>query len=156
MRNRAAVIFFAALVPFPAFASSTWPPTVKDIKQCKGNPSVVAPCFAVHGRMFLANGAPGLRIWHIGTKRILGVLTNDHPIIPPGIRKHLAFGVQVYADYQVCPFTTSKPGWMQYVCVQSASHVVLQDYRDERKKPKITVLRGTYTLAPNSSSKRTR
>jgi len=44
---------------------------------------------------------------------------------------------------------------MQFVCVESASNVVIEDLRQEAKRPKLKKLPGTYTVAPNKSSKRT-
>lgn len=106
--------------------------------------------------MSLWNGSPSLRIWRIGTKRILGVLPSEDPIVPAAIRKRLAFGVEFYGNFEVCPFTARKPGWMQMVCVQRASNVVVQSWPAEGSgPPKITRLPGTYTLAPNNSIQRT-
>ena len=42
-------------------------------KSCKDHPMVSGPCFKVRGRMAFYNGAPSLRIWPVGTERILGI-----------------------------------------------------------------------------------
>ena len=94
MGKHLAIAFCAAVFPFTALASQSWPPTVRDPGECLTNPGVVAPCFSFHGRMSLANGSPSLRIWRIGTKRILGVLPSENPVVPTAIRKRLAFGVE--------------------------------------------------------------
>jgi hypothetical protein len=44
-----------------------------DDKPCSKHPQLVGTCFTVRGRLSVYNGAPALRIWRIGTKRILGV-----------------------------------------------------------------------------------
>ena len=73
------------------------------------------------------NGTPSLRIWRVGTDRILGVLPPEHEIIPKNLRSALkGFYRWVYADLQVCPFTKEKPGEMQMVCVESAEHLVVK------------------------------
>jgi hypothetical protein len=30
----------------------------------------------------------------------------------------------VYGDYDVCPLSRPHPGWMQFVCIESATHLV--------------------------------
>lgn len=49
---------------------------------CRRNPALVASCFTLHGRLFVGNGAPSMRIWRVGTKRILGVLPSEAEIVP--------------------------------------------------------------------------
>ncbi len=95
---------------------------------CKGNPDLVGQCFKVHGRVRIVNGT-GMVIWRIGTDRILGV--EDEEIIPDNLSKALfrydkEWGSDVYGDFEVCPFTKSKPEEMQMVCVESASHLVVK------------------------------
>ena len=102
---------------------------------CKSNPKVVGQCFQVHGRAFVSNGTPDLRIWRIGTKRILGVTASataddaEEGIAPEnllralGSDKHFVFG-----DFDVCPFTTERDGHMQMVCVERAEDLVIEPY----------------------------
>jgi hypothetical protein len=87
---------------------------------------------------------------------MLGVLPSENPIMPSVLNRYVAFGVRVYGNFEVCPFTQQKPGAMQMVCVQSVSHAVVQRLRNGNQGPTITKLPGTYTLAPNSSIQRTR
>jgi len=73
------------------------------------------------------NGTPSLRIWRVGTNRILGVLPPEDEIIPPNLKLALqGWDKWVYADLEVCPFTKEKRGEMQMVCVESAEHLVVQ------------------------------
>ncbi len=96
-----------------------------EIRPCKEDPNVMAACFALHGRMFVSNGGPSLRIWRVGTDRILGVFDPENEIIPENLAKRLGgYDVDVYGDFEVCPFTKSRDGEMQMVCVESASHLV--------------------------------
>jgi len=70
-----------------------------------------------------------MRIWRIGTHRVLGVLPSEDEIIPKNLRKALDNAGQwpeVYGDFEVCPFTREKPDEMQMVCVESASHLVIR------------------------------
>jgi hypothetical protein len=106
-------------------------PVFGEQPKCKGNPKVVAACYRVHGRATFGPGTPGLRIWPIGTKRMLGVTAGpiaddaDDPIAP----KNLAIpngADAVYGDFEVCPFTPERKGSMQMVCVESASHIFVK------------------------------
>ena len=103
--------------------------------KCKGNPKVIGACYVVHGRLSLWNGTPALRIWRIGSKRILGVTAGpirddaDEPIYPAKVKKLIpGYGVQVYGDYEVCPFTKEKLGEMQLVCINSATNLHVKRY----------------------------
>jgi hypothetical protein len=49
------------------------PQSPRTHRGCNGNAAVVGKCDRVHGRAFGTNGTPNLRIWQIGTDRILGV-----------------------------------------------------------------------------------
>lgn len=99
---------------------------------CKENKEIIGPCKTIRGRLSIYNGNPSTRIWIVGTKRLLGIreineteITEslETPIVPINILKNIAFGVQIFADFEVCPFTESKPGIMQMVCVESASNI---------------------------------
>ena len=87
---------------------------------CKTDPDIIGACFEFHGRLFIANGGPSLRIWRIGTKRILGV---PNEIMPEALDVHMGFDVEAYGDFTVCPFTAERPGAMQMVCIESAEKV---------------------------------
>jgi hypothetical protein len=99
-------------------------------QSCKNNPKVVRACFKIHGRVRVGNGI-GMVIWRIGTERILGVGDADI-LIPDNLsnvifKKGDIYGRDVFGDFEVCPFTKSKEGEMQMVCVESASHLVVKD-----------------------------
>jgi hypothetical protein len=100
---------------------------------CRSSPLLVGQCFTVHGRLSIANGSPGVRIWRVGTKRMLGVMDGQgHPLfdltyLPPEIRKLIPADVDrtaIYGDYTVCPFTRERAGWMPSVCIADATHLV--------------------------------
>ena len=102
---------------------------------CEGALQVVAECFTVHGRLSLYQGTPSFRIWRIGTHEILGILdtatqgSSESPWLPPAV---VTLGkidpdrMAVSGDYLVCPLSRARSGEMQYVCVESASHLVAQ------------------------------
>lgn len=84
-------------------------------------------CYVVHGRLAVGNGAPSARIWLIGTQRILGIPDgpsgNEDATLPKNVRDALGpdpFSVRVFADFEVCPLTPDKPGYMRLVTLQSA------------------------------------
>jgi hypothetical protein len=82
--------------------------------------------------MSLANGAPSVRIWEIGTHRVLGVVQQDERFddLPANIRRLWAahgddamWSSDLFGDFRVCPVTKSKPGRMQFVRVKQAARL---------------------------------
>jgi hypothetical protein len=101
-------------------------------KSCKEHPILSGPCYKVKGKMFFANGTPSVRIWPIGTKRILGVseqtFYNDaYANIPDDLVNKLSWQTVIYADFTVCPFTDDKPGVMRLTCVDSAKNLSIRN-----------------------------
>lgn len=97
---------------------------------CKANPQVVGACYSVRGRMSAYNGTPGLRIWPVGTHRLLGILPDEEPAsVPENIRELVGVDKHIYGHFLVCPFTKSKPGTMQYVCIEAVSDVHVESRR---------------------------
>jgi hypothetical protein len=99
--------------------------------KCKGNPKVVGACYSVHGRLIPGADTIELRLWPVGTHRMLGVsdgpaINNaENPIYP----KNIAFpnaDETIYGDFEVCPFTSQRKGAMQFVCIESAAHLVVK------------------------------
>ena len=123
MRTRWARFLIFALLVFPLSAYGAG--------ACKTDPRVIGDCFKIHGRASIWNGNPTLRIWRIGTNRILGV--REGAPVPQNLKE--SFGSpwnEVYGDFLVCPFTESRPGWMQIVCVDLAENLFVK----QRAEPK--------------------
>jgi hypothetical protein len=117
------LVFMTLLVAIPAFAA---PPP-----KCKGNPKVIGACYSVHGRLSRGADTVILRLWPVGTKRILGITGGptladaDAAIWPQNLK--FPFGDEdIYGDFEVCPFTPERKGVMQFVCIESASHLVVK------------------------------
>ena len=94
-------------------------------RSCKDHPQVTGPCFKVRGRMAFYNGAPGVRIWPVGTKRILGISDGRFRLegydnVPRELIAQLTWDTVMFADFTVCPFTEDTPGQMRLICVESA------------------------------------
>jgi len=98
-----------------------------------GSRHSVGPSFKVHGRLSAWNGTPTLRIWIVGTKRILGVHEEGEVHLTTPLPKELMhppasfvsfWNDEVYGDFELCPLTKSRPGVMQFVCIKSASNLV--------------------------------
>jgi hypothetical protein len=51
-------------------ANSAW---AAERVPCATSRKVVAACYMVHGRLSLGNGNPAMRMWKIGTTRMLGI-----------------------------------------------------------------------------------
>ncbi len=98
-------------------------------KSCRDHPRLVANCFDVHGRLSVYNGAPALRIWKAGTRRMLGIsdqrfVESGFSNVPEYIKTQIDQDTALWGDYVVCPFTHSRPGEMQLVCIESVKNLV--------------------------------
>jgi len=125
--------FFLIIATAPAFGGEPI-----EARPCRTDPRAIGECFAVHGRLRFGNGNPMLRMWRVGTKRYLGILDDEEPIVPASLTKCLEPGFErnVFGDFMVCPFTPRRPGWMQAVCIESARNVIIQEFGlDESNKP---------------------
>jgi hypothetical protein len=67
-------------------------------------------------------------MWPVGTQRHLGVLPSEEEIMPDNVRRYLGFDRDIYGDFLVCPFTTERPGWMRFVCIQRAENLVIEEF----------------------------
>jgi hypothetical protein len=100
-------------------------------------PENAASCYWTHGRLGVYNGGvPNVRLWKIGTKRILGILSGpdynladeekEGPELPPNVeRTFKPFSNRIFADFEVCPLEPEKTGVMQRVCIESAKNIVV-------------------------------
>jgi hypothetical protein len=119
----------AALVAALLFAASASALAAEPTPPCKGAPTIVDACFTVHGRLGVYNGIP-IRIWVVGSRRMLGVrdATGGEVTVRSEIQTLLSRGepgeTVVYGDYEVCPLSKPHAGWMEFVCIESASHLV--------------------------------
>jgi hypothetical protein len=103
----------------------------------------MASCYWTHGRLGFTNGTPALRLWKIGTHRLLGIYSgpsaynpaaldpdngdNEHPELPWNVRQNLKpFRNRIFADFEVCPLGPEKPAAMQAACIESAKSIVIE------------------------------
>lgn len=94
---------------------------------CVEDPNA-GPCFGVHGRMAAGNGNSGVRIWIVGTKKMLAVYPDDPaPVTPVCLRDDIAGEKRLYADFVVCPLAPERAGATRPVCVQSAAHRIVEE-----------------------------
>jgi hypothetical protein len=101
-------------------------------KSCKEHPKLIDPCFNVRGRLAYYNGAPSLRLWPVGTHRLLGVsegrfASAGYDNVPPEVATQLGgFENEMFADFTVCPFTKDEPGIMRLICIDAAKNIVVR------------------------------
>jgi len=108
---------------------------------CRRNPDIVDKCRTIHARLFISNGTPGMRMWPVGTKRILGVVPSENEIVPEIIKQHVNFDTRLYGDFEVCPFSREKPGEMQIVCIESAANLVGERFVEGKAVPVVFGIR---------------
>ena len=97
-------------------------------KSCRQHPQLTGKCFTVQGRLSVYNGAPAMRIWKVGTKRMLGISEQRFAVegyrnVPETIQNQLNQDVEIFGDFLVCPFTRQKAGEMQMVCVEEGKNL---------------------------------
>lgn len=96
------------------------------------NAKIAGRCFWMHGRLAYGNGTPDARIWRVGTKRMFGVFSasgeeEEEGVAPPAVERLIQSApsdTDVFGDYDVCPLTRARPGWMQMVFIKRATHLV--------------------------------
>jgi hypothetical protein len=91
----------------------------------------------MHGRIGYYNGTPAIRLWKIGTNRLLGIysgpsvdrygLDNEDPQMPAKLKRSLKPSQnQVFGDFEVCPLEPEREGAMQAACIESAKNLVVK------------------------------
>jgi len=94
-------------------------------KSCREHPQLVGKCFALRGRLAVHNGAPAVRLWRFGTRRVLGISDQRFKLpgfrnLPESLSQQLNGDNEITGEFIVCPFTKPKPKEMQLVCIESA------------------------------------
>lgn len=117
--------------------------------KCATRNDLEGPCYEVHGRLNAWNGSPPVRIWVIGTHRVLGLSAplpkDDHAagageIVPKAVGEQVnSFDIQVFAEFTVCPFKKDIPGHMRDVCVESARNIKVETHRYVDGKDQVTI-----------------
>src|SRR5215813_14446368 len=100
-------------------------------KSCRQHPQLVGKCFMIHGRLSIYNGAPAMRLWKIGTRRMLGVSEQRFAVsgyrnVPENVQNQINQDVDLFGDFLVCPFTRAKAGEMQLVCIEEGRNLKAQ------------------------------
>lgn len=100
-------------------------------KSCRMHPQLSGSCFTVHGRLSVYNGAPALRIWKIGTRRMLGISEQRFAVagyrnVPVDMKNQINQDLEILGDFLVCPFTRPKPKEMQLVCIEAGKNLVVR------------------------------
>jgi hypothetical protein len=103
-------------------------PSVPPEKSCREHPQLVGKCSTVHGRLAVYNGNPAVRLRRIGARRLLGVSDQrfklpEYRNIPESLAQQLKGENELVGDFLICPFTRSKPGEMQLICIESAKNL---------------------------------
>jgi hypothetical protein len=87
------------------------------------------PCFKHHGRLTAYSNGIAVKIWLIGTTRV--VYPEGGLKLPPDFDKYLdptppnSYGT-VYGDFELCPLEPDTPGAMRRVRVASAEKLVVE------------------------------
>jgi len=101
-------------------------------QSCK-SPRNAKSCYWVHGRLTYGNGTPAVRLWKVGTRRLLGIysgpdvdrrsLDNENPRLPANVQSVFGPDNSIFADFEVCPLEPEKPETMQAACINAAKNI---------------------------------
>ena len=130
MRIRLFVALSAVLVYRLATADEVPERTIP----CK-TPQNAGSCYWTHGRVGFYNGTPAIRLWKVGTNRLLGIysgpsvdrygLDNEDPQMPTNLKRSFKPSEnRVYGEFEVCPLEAERDGAMQAACIESAKNLV--------------------------------
>ena len=100
-------------------------------KSCREHSELIGSCFTVRGRLSVYNGTPALRLWRVGTRRVLGISEQRFSVagyrnVPEYVESQTNQNVAIFGDFLVCPFTRSRPGEMQLVCIEAGMNLVVR------------------------------
>jgi hypothetical protein len=103
-------------------------------KSCRAHPQIVGKCFNIYGRLSVYNGAPSLRLWPVGSHRLLGVSEQRFAVegfrnVPQYILKYVDGQTELFGDFVVCPFTKPRSGEMRLVCIESGKNLTVRKRR---------------------------
>lgn len=132
------VSFLLALICVASsIAGSPQDPPKRKI-QCKTAENAKT-CYWTRGRLSLYNGTPSLRLWKIGTHRLLGIYSGpgagpfDDGVaddqegveLPATLMKHDFTKSSVFGEFEVCPLAPEKEGRMQPSCIECVKGIVV-------------------------------
>jgi hypothetical protein len=130
------VLWFAFIAGFAILGTAS--DASKRKIPCK-TPANAASCYWTRGRLAAYNGTPEIRLWKIGTSRLLGIysgpsvdrrsLDNENPELPANIQERFVFfSNRIFADFEVCPLEPERRGWMQAACIESGKNIRLEEF----------------------------
>jgi hypothetical protein len=124
------IILFCLMIASSAVSAQS-PGSESKEKSCREHPLLLGRCFTVRGRLSIYSGAPSRRLWRVGTRRMLGISEQRFSVagyrnVPDYIESKINEDVAIFGDFLVCPFTRSKPGEMQLVCIESGKNLVVR------------------------------
>ena len=95
------------------------------------------PCFKHHGRLMGGLNGITIRLWLIGTNRVLAV--EGGVTLPEDANKYFDaaspdFSV-IYGDFEICPLEPDVPGQARRVEVNRFEKLVVQNLKDSSRPP---------------------
>lgn len=100
---------------------------------CRLSARRVGECFTVHGRLSFSPASPEIRLWRVGTHRVLAILAadgSDQHVLSEAVLERL-WGRgdrpgRIFGEFEVCPLSPDQPGHMQTACLASASRLFVE------------------------------
>src|SRR5207249_1076247 len=110
MFRRLAILFL--ITASSGMRAQVLEPEAKE-RSCREHPQLIGNCFTVRGRLSIYDGAPALRLWRVGTRRVLGISEQRFSVVgyrnvPEYIASQINQNVAILGDFLLCPFTRSQ------------------------------------------------
>ncbi len=100
---------------------------------CRLSARRVGECFTIRGRLSFAPESPEIRLWRVGTSRVLGILApdgSDEGVLSEAMLERLWGGGdlpgRIWGDFEVCPLSPDQPGRMQMACLAGATKLFVE------------------------------
>ena len=90
------------------------------------NTMFVGSCRSIRARLQRGADTISVWVWPVGTKRYLGYPDWAQCRLPAAVALQLSQSNVLYANIVVRPLSVAKPKHMQFVCIASASHIVVR------------------------------
>lgn len=126
---RPATLLLACALPLVASPLCAQSDLILANQVCASSDSIfVGPCRSLRARLVPGADNIRIRIWPVGSSRLLGYAGRALKCrLPPMLERLMDQGKTVYAEVSVRPVAPSQPGHMQFACVAAADHMKVQD-----------------------------
>jgi hypothetical protein len=90
---------------------------------CQSDPDLAGACYRMRGRVSVADGSGGMRVWQVGTPKVMDLAEG---MLPDELAEQVTPAMRVYANMLVCPVRGNGLKAPATVCIESAGDFRLE------------------------------